>query len=226
MRTVMMLCALVSLAACGGTAIPECEECAVMSAALRPRDCDRCEPAELDSDGDGIVDGRDQCPNEPETYNGYQDSDGCPDVAPVLTIPTSLSGTWSGSTSLGIADGGSFTRWQTETISVGSDGSKGTLSGFCPDGSGAVTLSPTSGSDGGQWTGIYSCPPGPWGSCDSPNVPLYANMLLLKILVTPTLNGISIRTEGSVAFTDRDDEHPPLPCEQVGSFGAIMTGTR
>jgi len=35
-----------------------------------------------DSDGDGIIDPEDQCPNEPETRNGYQESDGCPDEAP------------------------------------------------------------------------------------------------------------------------------------------------
>ncbi len=35
--------------------------------------------ATLDSDGDGINDDVDQCPNEPETYNGIEDTDGCPD---------------------------------------------------------------------------------------------------------------------------------------------------
>lgn len=37
-----------------------------------------------DSDGDGILDDADQCPNLPENFNGYQDEDGCPDVKPVL----------------------------------------------------------------------------------------------------------------------------------------------
>jgi outer membrane protein OmpA-like peptidoglycan-associated protein len=32
-----------------------------------------------DRDGDGIPDGDDACPDEPETYNGYDDNDGCPD---------------------------------------------------------------------------------------------------------------------------------------------------
>jgi outer membrane protein OmpA-like peptidoglycan-associated protein len=32
-----------------------------------------------DRDGDGIPDNVDKCPNEPETYNGFQDEDGCPD---------------------------------------------------------------------------------------------------------------------------------------------------
>jgi len=33
-----------------------------------------------DYDGDGIPDSRDQCPTRPETDNGFQDTDGCPDV--------------------------------------------------------------------------------------------------------------------------------------------------
>ena len=35
--------------------------------------------AEPDSDGDGIPDRVDACPDEPETYNGVEDADGCPD---------------------------------------------------------------------------------------------------------------------------------------------------
>jgi len=37
-------------------------------------------PASGDADGDGIADGSDKCPSEPETYNGYIDEDGCPDA--------------------------------------------------------------------------------------------------------------------------------------------------
>ena len=33
-----------------------------------------------DFDGDGIPDDRDACPTRPETVNGFQDGDGCPDV--------------------------------------------------------------------------------------------------------------------------------------------------
>jgi outer membrane protein OmpA-like peptidoglycan-associated protein len=36
-------------------------------------------PKPGDKDGDGILDDVDQCPNDPETYNGYKDDDGCPD---------------------------------------------------------------------------------------------------------------------------------------------------
>lgn len=39
-------------------------------------------PLLTDSDGDGIPDVLDQCPTQPETYNGFQDADGCPDTIP------------------------------------------------------------------------------------------------------------------------------------------------
>lgn len=35
-----------------------------------------------DTDGDGIVDTKDQCVHEPETFNQFQDDDGCPDERP------------------------------------------------------------------------------------------------------------------------------------------------
>lgn len=35
---------------------------------------------DVDSDGDGLVDRLDKCPLAPETYNGNQDDDGCPDA--------------------------------------------------------------------------------------------------------------------------------------------------
>lgn len=34
----------------------------------------------LDSDGDGIIDEKDACVTEPETFNAFQDEDGCPDT--------------------------------------------------------------------------------------------------------------------------------------------------
>ena len=39
--------------------------------------------ADPDTDGDGIPDSLDSCPTDPETVNGFQDTDGCPDVVPV-----------------------------------------------------------------------------------------------------------------------------------------------
>ena len=37
-----------------------------------------------DADADGIVDASDGCPAEPETKNGFDDDDGCPDAVPVI----------------------------------------------------------------------------------------------------------------------------------------------
>ncbi|MDH3677335.1 MAG: thrombospondin, partial [Nitrosopumilus sp.] len=36
----------------------------------------------VDSDGDRIADSVDLCPNEQESWNKFEDRDGCPDVAP------------------------------------------------------------------------------------------------------------------------------------------------
>jgi hypothetical protein len=36
--------------------------------------------APTDYDGDGIDDSTDRCPTRLETMNGFQDSDGCPDI--------------------------------------------------------------------------------------------------------------------------------------------------
>ncbi len=41
---------------------------------------DGCPP---DADKDGVIDENDKCVNDPETPNGYQDADGCPDEVPV-----------------------------------------------------------------------------------------------------------------------------------------------
>jgi hypothetical protein len=43
--------------------------------------CDSCD--DRDSDGDGIVNCLDKCPQAKETFNKYQDEDGCPDSIPV-----------------------------------------------------------------------------------------------------------------------------------------------
>ncbi len=37
---------------------------------------------DTDTDGDGVPDANDNCPNQPETQNGFDDMDGCPDELP------------------------------------------------------------------------------------------------------------------------------------------------
>jgi outer membrane protein OmpA-like peptidoglycan-associated protein len=56
-----------------------------------PLPCDQC-PTEVgvkptgcairDTDGDGIFDDKDKCVDKPETRNGFEDDDGCPDTVP------------------------------------------------------------------------------------------------------------------------------------------------
>ncbi|MDH3677695.1 MAG: HYR domain-containing protein [Nitrosopumilus sp.] len=41
-------------------------------------------PSRIDSDEDGIVDEIDQCDFEPENFNGYEDTDGCPDTEEII----------------------------------------------------------------------------------------------------------------------------------------------
>jgi hypothetical protein len=41
-------------------------------------------PLSPDTDGDTILDGADECPKEPETFNGINDTDGCPDLTPAI----------------------------------------------------------------------------------------------------------------------------------------------
>jgi|SRR4051812_28357679 hypothetical protein len=44
-----------------------------------------------DRDQDRIPDAEDECPDEPETYNGVDDQDGCPDKGPVIVRRYHLS---------------------------------------------------------------------------------------------------------------------------------------
>jgi OOP family OmpA-OmpF porin len=58
-----------------GVPVP-CDACPD-EAGTRPDGC----PVK-DSDGDGIYDDKDKCPSDPETKNGFEDDDGCPDNLP------------------------------------------------------------------------------------------------------------------------------------------------
>ncbi len=56
-----------------------------------PDDAGRDAPrAAADGDGDTIADADDQCPQEPETMNGNEDSDGCPDSGGVALGPDEI----------------------------------------------------------------------------------------------------------------------------------------
>ncbi len=46
---------------------------------------------EADRDGDGIPDSADKCPDQPETQNGYEDDDGCPDRGRVIVTSSQAS---------------------------------------------------------------------------------------------------------------------------------------
>ena len=50
--------------------------------------CDRARPGcpEPDLDHDGLPNSTDRCPERPETFNNYEDGDGCPDRPPLVTL--------------------------------------------------------------------------------------------------------------------------------------------
>ncbi len=41
---------------------------------------------DADDDHDGVANDQDKCPDKPETINGFQDEDGCPDEGPVKIV--------------------------------------------------------------------------------------------------------------------------------------------
>ena len=60
-----------------GDGFPDDEDKCPDEPGIYPDGCPR-----PDRDGDGIPDELDKCPDEPETWNGYLDTDGCPDELP------------------------------------------------------------------------------------------------------------------------------------------------
>jgi hypothetical protein len=75
-RVIMMIA--VMIAACGGrqAAAPTPSNVAAPEA---PRSAGPRAGSGSDSDGDGIVDDDDKCPSDPEDFDSFEDSDGCPD---------------------------------------------------------------------------------------------------------------------------------------------------
>ncbi len=49
-------------------------------AAKQPGDLPVVDASKVDSDGDGIPDVKDKCPDRPEDFDGFEDQDGCPDI--------------------------------------------------------------------------------------------------------------------------------------------------
>lgn len=86
-----------------------------------------------DTDGDGIPDVNDACPTQPETINGYQDSDGCPDTDPAAAVPPPAPADSDGD---GIPDASDGCPTQPETINGYQD------TDGCPD-TAPIVLPPT-----------------------------------------------------------------------------------
>jgi OmpA-OmpF porin, OOP family len=60
-----------------GDGFPDDEDACPDEPGVEPDGC-----PDLDADGDGIPIPQDLCPDEPETFNGFEDEDGCPDTLP------------------------------------------------------------------------------------------------------------------------------------------------
>lgn len=108
-----------------------------------------------DTDGDGFPDASDACPTQPETVNGYQDADGCPDTAPVTTVPPPAPADTDGD---GIADTSDGCPTQPETVNgyQDTDGCPDTVPVVLPPAtlpSSAFITMPPVGVQGGE----YSC---------------------------------------------------------------------
>jgi outer membrane protein OmpA-like peptidoglycan-associated protein len=75
---------VIALGFLASIAFTACTSTAVVSPSrASPTAGSQLRPPAPDADGDGIADPDDRCPEAPETRNGYQDEDGCPDLAPL-----------------------------------------------------------------------------------------------------------------------------------------------
>jgi hypothetical protein len=227
MKTLLIVLAATAarfLVACGGDT-PTCEAClAQQGHGVDPGGCYPYCEAPPDTDGDGVEDAEDECPDTPESVNGYQDGDGCPDVRPYpVPLSAEIAGTWTGATHLAV-NGGTYVKNQAVQLSVSADRLSGVISGFCPDGSGAGSLAAYTTAPDASWVGIYSCPPGQWGVCDD-GLAILANMVVLTVVARPTPNGVSVETTGAVTLTDNNNL-TQRHCETTGAFSSTFTGTR
>ncbi|MBN2722862.1 MAG: hypothetical protein JXR95_02195 [Deltaproteobacteria bacterium] len=67
-------------AGCNGTSGPVKEETSPASRQQAGVGNTNIPASTIDSDGDGIADLNDKCPDDPEDFDGYMDKDGCPDL--------------------------------------------------------------------------------------------------------------------------------------------------
>ncbi|MGM0558358.1 MAG: OmpA family protein [Myxococcota bacterium] len=60
---------------------PECldQDVEITAEATPTVEVKESEPTPQDQDGDGLLDEEDECPEEPEDFDGFEDEDGCPD---------------------------------------------------------------------------------------------------------------------------------------------------
>ena len=106
-------------------------------------------PTPSDRDQDGALDTVDKCPDDPETANGYQDNDGCPDTLSTLAIRAM----WDGKAAVGADvelvkrgadDGETFTSTSDPHLSTelppGSTYDVSVVLGDCLIGDGSATL--------------------------------------------------------------------------------------
>jgi hypothetical protein len=81
-RSALALTALVAISVIFG-AITDDKDSATAAGTV-PIETLGSETLDTDADDDGIDDADDECPNDPEIFNGFEDEDGCPDEAPVV----------------------------------------------------------------------------------------------------------------------------------------------
>jgi hypothetical protein len=200
MKTLLIVLAATAarfLVACGG-ATPTCEAClAQQGQGVDPEGCYPYCETPPDTDGDGVEDAEDECPDTPESVNGYQDGDGCPDAPP---IDPRMAGDWPGTLTSGAMGG--LEAATTVTITV--TGSEASVTGFCPDGSGAPGMIISGSHDTLHWSGVLGCGPARFLGCSSADLTWTAATIssTVGLVLSATLEGTATgcgRTESVIA---------------------------
>jgi hypothetical protein len=175
-------------------------------------------PNDKDDDGDEFINSLDGCPNEPETINGFQDVDGCPDVRPADTFPTGAQGTWRGVNTLAV-NGAAFSQAHEFTLVVNAERTKARLTGFCPGGDGDVEVTWSLGS--ATWSGTYICTNAQWGGCSR------AGAIFFGLRVTPIGDGgMQLTGTGTGLFDDLDSTTTSRCDVPAGEMLSSMDATR